>query len=234
MRPSAPPVPVAPERRPGSPGAVSVRLAIGLLLLLASTLGAGWALTRATQGDAFERADGAVVRWLAGHRTGLLDTVSGPVAELGNTGVVVGVAVGAAIILAALRRWWSVLVLAVALVGELAVFLTATALVDRPRPPVPHLDAQLPPTSSFPSGHTAAAICLYGTLAALVLAATRAWWRRVAVILAVLLVVAVALARLYRGAHYPTDVLGSVLFAAPWLLVVLHVVPRNGAVPRGT
>jgi undecaprenyl-diphosphatase len=127
-----------------------------------------------------------------------------------------------------------VLVLAVALVGELAVFLTATALVDRPRPPVPHLDAQLPPTSSFPSGHTAAAICLYGTLAALVLAATRVWWRRVAVILAVLLVVAVALARLYRGAHYPTDVLGSVLFAAPWLLVVLHVVPRNRAVPRGT
>jgi undecaprenyl-diphosphatase len=227
MTPGAPPVPVAPERRRVSAGAVTVRLAISLLLLLTFTLGAGWTLTRAKEGDAFERADGALVRWFAGHRTGLLDTVSGPVAELGNTGVVVGVAVGVAIVLAALRRWRSVLVLAVALVGELAVFLTATAVIDRRRPPVPHLDAQLPPTSSFPSGHTAAAICLYGCLAALVLAATRAWWRRLAVILAVLVVLAVALARLYRGAHYPTDVLGSVLFAVPWLLVVLRVTPPD-------
>ena len=33
----------------------------------------------------------------------------------------------------------------------------------------------------------------------------------------------VALARLYRGAHFPTDVLGSVLFAVPWLLVTLKL-----------
>jgi undecaprenyl-diphosphatase len=191
------------------------------------TLGAGWLLTRASQGDAFERADGAFVQWLAGHRTGLLNSVSGPAAELGNTGVVVGVAVGVAIVLAWLRRWRSILLLAVVLLGELAVFLTTTALIDRSRPPVPHLDAELPPTSSFPSGHTAAAICLYGALAALALAATRSRWRRLAVILAVVVVLAVATARLYRGAHYPTDVLGSLLFAVPWLLVVLHLLPPD-------
>ena len=39
------------------------------------------------------------------------------------------------------------------------------------------------------------------------------------------LVAVVAVARLYRGAHFPTDVLGSVLFAVPWLLVVLRVLP---------
>jgi membrane-associated phospholipid phosphatase len=43
--------------------------------------------------------------------------------------------------------------------------------------------------------------------------------------LAVVVVAAVALARLYRGAHFPTDVLGSVLLAVPWLLVVLRVFP---------
>jgi undecaprenyl-diphosphatase len=224
MSSGAPHVPVASQRRPG---AVAVRLTVTLLLLLGVTLGAGWLLTRASQGDAFEQADGAFVQWLAGHRTGLLNSVSGPVAELGNTGVVVGVAVGVAIVLAWLRRWRSILLLAVVLLGELAVFLTTTALIDRSRPPVPHLDAELPPTSSFPSGHTAAAICLYGALAALALAATRSRWRRLAVILAVVVVLAVATARLYRGAHYPTDVLGSLLFAVPWLLVVLHLLPPD-------
>ena len=164
--------------------------------------------------------DSAFVRWLAGQRTEPLDDLSGPVAELGNTGVVIGIALVVAAALVLLRRPRWVLVPAVALVGEVVVFLATAAVIDRRRPAVPHLDAQLPPTSSFPSGHTAAAVCLYGAIAVLVLAAVRAWWRWLVLALAVVVVVAVALARLYRGAHYPTDVLASLLFALPWLLAV--------------
>ena len=40
-------------------------------------------------------------------------------------------------------------------------------VIDRQRPDVPHLDAA-PPTSSFPSGHTGAAVALYGGLAVIV------------------------------------------------------------------
>jgi undecaprenyl-diphosphatase len=69
------------------------------------------------------------------------------------------------------RRWREPMLVAVAVAGEVAIFLAITLLVDRRRPPVSHLD-QAPPTSSFPSGHTAAAICLYGALA--VLASERA------------------------------------------------------------
>jgi undecaprenyl-diphosphatase len=159
----------------------------------------------------------------------VLDRLSGPAADLGETWVVVGVGVVAAVVAGwAFRSWRPVLVLAVLLAGELAVFLSATALVDRPRPPVPHLDAHLPPTSSFPSGHTAAALCLYGGVAALVLAGARGRWRRAAPLLAALLVLVVAAARLYRGAHYPTDVLTSMLFAGTWLLGTLRALPlRN-------
>src|SRR3954447_14489653 len=193
------PVPARPVRSgPVRPGAVALRLGIGLVVLLGLTLGTGWLLTRAKEGDAFEQRDGALVQWFAGHRTGLLSTLSGPAAELGNTWVVatVGVVAAAAAGLA-FRAWRPVAVLAVALCGELAIFLTATALIDRPRPPVPHLDAHLPPTSSFPSGHTAAAICLYGAVAALVVAGARGGWRRGAPAAAVLLVLIVAAARLY-------------------------------------
>jgi len=129
------------------------------------------------------------------------------------------------------RRWRPALVIATVLVGEVLIFLASSAVVGRSRPPVAHLDPVLPPTSSFPSGHTAAAICLYGALAALVLRGTRAWWRWAVLGVAVALVVGVAFARLYRGAHHPTDVLASVAFAVPWLLVTLRLVGDDPGVP---
>ena len=41
------------------------------------------------------------------------------------------------------------------------------------------------PTSSFPSGHIAATLCLWISIALLVTARTRHWWRWIAVALAV-------------------------------------------------
>ena len=133
-----------------------------------------------------------------------------------------------------LRRWRPAIFLTVVLLGELAIFLTTTLVIDRPRPPVEHLDSELPPTSSFPSGHTAAAICLYGGIAALILFNTRARWRWPAVAVAVLVVLAVAAARLYRGAHFPTDVLGSILFAVPWLVITVALLRPRNSPPTGT
>jgi undecaprenyl-diphosphatase len=210
-----------------------------LLALLALMLGVGSLLSRVEPGSTFERVDAGVPRWLAARRTGVLDTLSAVAAELGNTAVVLGVALLAGVLaLVVLRTWRPLVLIAVALAGEVTIFLTTAAVIDRPRPPVAHLDAELPPTSSFPSGHTAAAICLYGALAAVAIIATRGRRRRSVLGLAVALVLLVALARLYRGAHYPTDVLGSLLFALPWLLVVVRLLtapgrPRPGPPPSG-
>jgi undecaprenyl-diphosphatase len=111
----------------------------------------------------------------------------------------------------------------VAIVGELLIFLAITALVHRARPAVPQLD-QAPPTSSFPSGHTGAAVALYGCLAVILLASARPRW--VAASLALLgfaIPIIVAASRVYRGMHYLTDVLAGVLASAIWLTVVLVV-----------
>jgi undecaprenyl-diphosphatase len=210
-------------------------LLVAVVLLLGVAVGTGLLITRVMAGSGLQAADTTADQWLAAHRTPMLDAVSGPAAEMGNTGVVIGVGLVAAVLAVAVqRRWRPAIFLTVVLLGELAIFLTTTLVIDRPRPPVAHLDNELPPTSSFPSGHTAAAICLYGGIAALILFNTRARWRWLAVAVAVLVVLAVAAARLYRGAHFPTDVLGSILFAVPWLVITVALLRPRNSPPAGT
>jgi undecaprenyl-diphosphatase len=212
-----------------------VQLVAALVVLFGLLMLAGWLLTGPAADSAVERADGRLVIWFAGHRVDALNTPSQYVADLGSTGFVIGIgAVACVVAFLVLRQWWPVLLLAVALVGELSVFLLVTMLVNRGRPPVEHLDAHLPPTSSFPSGHTAASVCLYGGIAAIVCLATRANWRWVVVAAAVVIVLAVATARLYRGAHWPTDVTASLLFASTWLWVcVRSLAPPSAERVRG-
>ena len=78
-------------------------------------------------------------------------------------------------------RWRESLVVIYAVVGETAIFTATTLFIDRPRPRVPHLD-EAPPTSSFPSGHTAAAVCFYGSIAAIILWHSRHRWIKVAAV----------------------------------------------------
>src|SRR6185312_14495645 len=59
------------------------------------------------------------------------------------------------------HRWREVALLVGALLLEVSVFVTASFLIDRARPPISQLDS-IPPTSSYPSGHTAAAVAFYG------------------------------------------------------------------------
>jgi undecaprenyl-diphosphatase len=216
------------------PWTTIAQLLVVAVLLLGVVVGIGFLLVGLGPDAGLIRADIGVVAWLAAHRVPWFDPISAFLAELGNTQVVIGAAaVAAGVAYYLTRRWRPSLVIVTVLVGEVLIFVLSSIIVDRPRPPVPHLDAALPPTSSFPSGHTAAATCLYGAIAALVLRGTRAWWRWLVLAVAVALVVAVGFARLYRGAHHPTDVLGSVLFAIPWLLIVLRLVGDGADIRPG-
>jgi len=104
--------------------------------------------------------DASVNRWFVAQRTTTLNSVSRVGSDLGATLTIIGIAVVASIVLAIGRRWRELGFLVAALALEASVSLTSSIVVDRARPNVPRLDAA-PPTASFPSGHTAAAIVLW-------------------------------------------------------------------------
>ncbi|HEV8649512.1 MAG TPA: phosphatase PAP2 family protein [Actinomycetes bacterium] len=209
--------------RDGVPSALF--LVGGAVVLLGVLVLLGFLLTNVANDDALGNADSSLSRWFAAHRSEDMNEVTRWTTTLGGTLPVATMAVlvvaGAAL---AWRRWREPMLVAVAVAGEVVIFLGVTMLVDRARPPVKHLD-EAPPTSSFPSGHTAAAIALYGAVA--ILASERARsaalrWLFVALALAIPLVVAVS--RVYRGMHYLSDVVGGILLGAIWLFLTVKAV----------
>ncbi|MFJ3224533.1 diacylglycerol kinase family protein [Streptomyces sp. NPDC086783] len=156
------------------------------------------------------------------HRTGLLTTFSWFASEAGNTLTIIAITLAVCLGLVLIPRlpmWRQAVFLAVAVSLQALVFLIVTASVDRHRPEVHRLDAS-PPTSSYTSGHTGAATALYAGLAALALSRIRGPWRKAAAGLLLLIPLLVALARLYRGMHHPTDVVGGLTNGSLSLLIV--------------
>ena len=201
----------------------------GFVVLAAVIIGLGLLLTHFFVPEGLGRIDDAVSQWFVARRTPALDQVTLIGSDLGSTAVIIGVAVVAGIVLAIGRHWRQFAFLASAMILEFTVFLLATLVIDRPRPTVKHLDVA-PPTSSYPSGHTAASIALYVGLAIIIWSLVRSpVIRSLAWILAIALPVIVGVSRLYRGMHHMTDVLASVLLGAGALAVALLVVRASVA-----
>ncbi len=202
----------------------AARLVPAAVLLWALLAGAGYVLTHALGNTSFTDWDGWVNRWFARHRSGTWNTVTHAVTFCAETLTVAGIGlvffVGLRIVLG---RWRESLFLAVALAGEVTIFVCTTLVIDRDRPHVSRLDSA-PPTSSFPSGHTAASVALYVGLAVIAWHVTnRGWVRTLATVAAIAIPVLVALARLYRGMHYPTDVMAGALLGCAWLAICARV-----------
>jgi undecaprenyl-diphosphatase len=201
---------------------VVIVLVLGAFALVeAVLLGLGLLVTRVLAHSALHRDEIAFEHDVVTHRTPWWNHVTSFGTLLGGTETVIALTAVGCLILA-LRGHGPRLptFLALAVAGETGLFLLASMALHRMRPPIPHLDGA-PPTSSFPSGHTAATIALWFGLA-LGLARTHPWHplRALSWFLALALPAFVLFSRLYRGMHWPTDVAASIVFTVLWLLLL--------------
>jgi undecaprenyl-diphosphatase len=219
------PTRVVPFRHPWRAAA---SLLVAWVLIVGALAAAGALITRYP--PAF---DEAVPRWLASLRTPQLTTISHFWSQAGGTQWILAVSlVFGPLAMACVRRWRPAVFLAVTMLGEVGLFLAVAATVGRPRPIVTHLDGNLP-TSSFPSGHVAATVCLYGAIAVVVIPRIHSRWRWPAATLTVLIPALVALSRMYRGEHHPLDVTGGAAMALLWLGAVTLIVQPNADLRHG-
>jgi membrane-associated phospholipid phosphatase len=200
------------------PVVVLLLLMIGLGLLVTKVLNHAWPFT----------VEDSINRELAGDRNDAGNAVSGFFSTLASTPVIIAVTAVVAIILRlTLHRWREALFLCAVVSAQAIVFFFATLAIDRTRPSVPHMDKS-PPTSSFPSGHTSAAFALYVGLALVLSTLVRRTWLKVLCWVLILVPLSVAIARLYRGMHHPSDVTASFLNGAicVWIMASA-VLSRN-------
>ncbi len=172
--------------------------------------------------------DGGFVRVLSHHRSGDLTEASliGSIIAGGVVLPILAVAFGLAAAL--FRQWRLAAFLICALMIESASYRTTTLLIHRHRPNVVRLE-NLSVNASYPSGHTAASIAVYGGLALLVTSRIASRRARVAIwSVAAAIPVYVALSRMYRGMHHPLDVVGGGAVGLATLVAVVLICRAAG------
>lgn len=79
---------------------------------------------------------------------------------------------------------------------------------------------------SFPSGHSAIAVALYGFLGYCFYQFTKKHGRKMFTLpLSGLLILAIGFSRIYLGVHFPSDVLGGYFVGFLWLVGTIHFMP---------
>lgn len=186
-------------------------------------IAAGWVLGIALGAVTDDGSLGAV-DWFAARRTPWLTRTMAAATWLGDSSVVLPIAV-----VAGLLWWWrrgdgwALNLVLGAYLGSAVAYSTVKFLVARARP-VGDVVIGTASGAAYPSGHAANATAVY--LALLVVALTTPWGRRHDGALAAVagaLIALVASSRIYLGVHWLPDVLVGALIAGLWLGAVVLV-----------
>lgn len=193
-----------------------LKLTVGILIFI----GAAWLFGGITQdviaGDPLTIVDHRLAAWFAAHENPRAVTLMSFISRL-HAWPLAGLGFAFLLYLLWKREWrWAVISICVIPGGMLLNAVTKLA-VHRPRPMFPEFATAIQ-TYTFPSGHTMAAVLVYGLLATYMIAHSETWRWRISIALATAFTVClVAFSRLYLGIHYLSDVLAAMAEGVAWL-----------------
>ena len=149
----------------------------------------------------------SILDWIQTLHTPFLDKIMVFITRLGDAGII-WIVLSIVLLLIPKTRKSGVVMVAALIVDVLLCNIVLKNLVARTRPydvnTGVHLLVAKLHDYSFPSGHTAAS---FASVTALYLAGEKKLWK-----FALVLACLIAISRLYLYVHYPTDVLGGILF----------------------
>ncbi len=210
-------------------------LAVSWLALFAVVTAAGMLLVGPFADGRVAHWDLDVARWFVDQRTSTWNSLAEAGTWLAET-----ITVPAVLLVAIVVAWRlstnvaAPVYLALAVGGEKLLYLLSSLAIGRDRPPVPTVGTSYA-TSSFPSGHVASAVTLYGSIALLIALKRSAAVRTGLLVVVAAIATTVALCRMYTGFHYLSDSIAGALVGAVWLTVVYRSVllPAEPAPAQG-
>lgn len=182
-------------------------------LMLAFFAEVVWETLFRHQMDVFDNVFIWLVRYFASPE---LDRVMIVISELGYSYILGIIVLTVLLTLAYYRRRLVITGMLVCLGGAAFLIFLLKHLFERSRPELFRVVEAS--GCSFPSGHAMVSLCFYGLLAFLIARHIHRWrWRLAVGTLAVALVAAIGVSRVYLGVHYPTDVVAGYTAGAMWL-----------------
>jgi membrane-associated phospholipid phosphatase len=208
---AAPPLPRALRR--DALAAAACAGAAGFALL-------AWSVSREAAGNPLPRWDHGVAALMRSHVGLEVLQVLGVFTGLGSAGFMAVAAAAVALVLLARRDWLMAQVWTVGVAGNGLLIRAFKQAVERARPA--HAQGVVVETGfSFPSGHAAGTVVLYGLLAYLLMLRLAPRWHRPVAAGAGLLVLAIGASRVALQVHYLSDVVAGFLLGLTWLVLVV-------------
>jgi undecaprenyl-diphosphatase len=202
-----------------------MRVLVGFVLA-ALVLGASWWLVTGPYKGSVAGFDSNIRYFMRQIQSPMWSTLLLTITQLGSTIVlaIIGSIVGIAFLF---LRWFRPLMLFIlTMIGQAILHNGCKWLVARPRPS-PLMSYKDLESTSFPSGHAFAALCMYGAIAWIVATRTENAAAKFGIAAsAVILIFLIGMSRVYIGVHYPTDVIAAFLAASIWTAAVMSLDKR--------
>ncbi|MGI8468784.1 MAG: phosphatase PAP2 family protein [Pyrinomonadaceae bacterium] len=194
-------------------------LIFGLLAAICAAAFFGWLADEVFEGDT-KNFDDNVRNYIHGFASPALTEAMKFFSFLGSPLCLVALGISIAIVFLILKWKRAIVLFLITMAGELVLDLTLKIFFRRARPAA-FFDYPLPTSFSFPSGHALGSFCFFGILAWLVAARLENKLLKIAVwAIALFLIFAIGLSRIYLGVHFPSDVVAGYTTGLFWVAAV--------------